>query len=226
MKHTMALAGAWLLLLSHGAQAQSGETYQPSGLRPFIGVGFTSGGDTLIPVTLTPEGSTVQYREHVSSGGGLDLRVGVSRRLGTLPLSLQVAGAYHNDQVNGIKGEKVRFRRMPIEATLMWHATDRTRIGFGVRKATHPVFKADNVTCGTESGATVNCSGKATLKSNVGVILEAEYALTPGWGLKARYVWESYRIKQATPAWIPGIVEQEEKFEANHLGLLSVWYFD
>lgn len=185
--------------------------------RPFVGLGFTSGGDTLLKVNLVPKGgSGPTYREDVSSGGGIDLRFGFSRRLDELPLTLQVAGAYHNDQVNGIEGEKIRFRRMPLEATLLWHATERARVGFGVRKATHPVFKLDNVKFNVD-GQQVRVSGEADLKASTGFIVEAEYALTPSWGLKGRYVFESYRYRDDP---------QGEKFEANHLGVMSVWYFD
>jgi hypothetical protein len=192
-----------------------------SGWQPFVGLGFTSGGDKIARINLVPESGTgPTYQEDVSSGGGIDLRVGLSRRLGELPVTLQIAGAYHSDQVNGIRGEKIRFRRMPVEASLLWHATDRTRIGFGVRKATHPVFKLDNTSC-------ASCNGTAHFKSNVGVVLEVEYALTSSWGLKARYVMESYRVQSAPAALLKdGSLTLEEKFEANHLGVMSVWYFD
>ena len=191
--------------------------------RPFVGLGFTSGGDKIARINLVPvSGSGPTYQEDVSSGGGIDLRFGFSRRLGELPLTLQLAGAYHNDQVNGIDGEKIRFRRFPLEATLLWHATERTRIGFGVRKATHAAFKLDNTTCGGAS-----CEGTARFKSNVGVILEAEYALTPNWGLKARYVVESYRVKNGPQFLLDNrALTLEQKFEANHLGVMSAWYFD
>ena len=46
---------------------------------------------------------------------------------------------------------------------------------------------------------------------------EAEYALTPSWGLKGRYVFESFRPRNQPDG---------EQFEANHLGVMSVWYFD
>ncbi|WP_290904904.1 hypothetical protein [Aquabacterium sp.] len=224
MRHFRAMVACALSLAAASCWADGFDTASSrNSWRPFVGLGFTSGGDTLLKVNLVPQGgSGPTYREDVSSGGGIDLRFGFSRRLGELPLTLQLAGAYHNDQVNGIEGEKIRFRRMPIEATLLWHATDRTRIGFGVRKATRPVFKLDNTTC---SGA--SCTGTAHFKSNIGLILEAEYALTPGWGLKARYVVESYRVKNAPQILLDkGALTLEEKFEANHLGVMSVWYFD
>ncbi|MBT9610732.1 hypothetical protein [Aquabacterium sp.] len=218
MRHIRAMVACALSLAAASSFADGFETPSTrNSWRPFVGLGFTSGGDTLLKVNLVPRGGNgTTYREDVSSGGGIDLRIGFSRRLGELPLTLQLSGAYHNDQVNGIEGEKIRFRRMPIEATLLWHATDRTRIGFGVRKATRPVFKLDNVKFDVD-GQRVTASGQASLKASTGFIVEAEYALTPSWGLKGRYVFESYRYREDP---------QGEKFEANHLGVMSLWYFD
>lgn len=229
MRHTCAWAACALsaAVISTTPSTALAQTSDAHGVRdswrPFVGLGFISGGDKLARINLVPvNGSGPTYQEDVSSGGGIDLRLGVSQRLGDLPLTLQLAAAYENDQVNGIRGEKARFRRMPLEASLLWHATDRTRIGFGVRKATHPVFKLDNTTCGGTS-----CAGTAHFKSNVGAILEAEYALTTSWSLKARYVVESYRVKNAPQILLDnGLLTLEEKFEANHLGVMSVWYFD
>lgn len=218
MRHFRAMVACALSLTAASSFADGFDTLSTrNSWRPFVGLGFTSGGDTLLKVNLVPKGgSGPTYREDVSSGGGIDLRFGFSRRLDELPLTLQLAGAYHNDQVNGIEGEKIRFRRMPLEATLLWHATERARIGFGVRKATHPVFKLDNVKFNV-GGQQVRVSGEADLKASTGFIVEAEYALTPSWGLKGRYVFESYRYRDDP---------QGEKFEANHLGVMSVWYFD
>jgi len=222
MRHFRAMVACALSLAAASSFADGFDTASSrNSWRPFVGLGFTSGGDKIARINLVPvSGSGPTYQEDVSSGGGIDLRLGFSRRLGELPLTLQLTGAYHNDQVNGIRGEKARFRRLPLEATLLWHATDRTRIGFGVRKATHAVFKFDNTAC-------TSCNGTAHFKSNVGAILEAEYTLTPSWGLKARYVVESYRVKNAPQALLDGgLLTLEEKFEANHLGVMSVWYFD
>lgn len=218
MRNIRAMAACALSLAATSTWANGFDTLETrDSWRPFVGLGFTSGGDTMLKVNLVPkDGSGSTYREDVSSGGGLDLRAGVSRRLGELPLTAQFAVAFHNDQVNGIAGEKARFRRVPIEATLLWHATDRARIGFGVRKALRPTFKVDNVKFAVD-GQEVTASGKFDFKSSVGIIVEAEYALTPSWGLKGRYVFESYRLRNDP---------QGERFDANHLGVNSVWYFD
>lgn len=219
MRHFRAMVACALSLAAASSFADGFDTTSShNSWRPFVGLGFTSGGDTMLKVNLVPQGgSGTTYREDVSSGGGIDLRFGFSRRLGELPLTLQLAGAYHNDQVNGIEGSKYRFRRIPLEATLLWHATDRTRIGFGVRKATHAALKIDNGRFTTAQGTEITVSGKDALKASTGFIVEAEYALTPSWGLKGRYVFESYRYRDDP---------QGEKFEANHLGVMSLWYFD
>lgn len=219
MRNIRATAACALSLAAASTWANGFDTLETrNSWRPFAGIGFTSGGDTMLKVNLVPEGgSGTTYREDVSSGGGLDLRAGVSRRLGELPLTAQFAVAFHNDQVNGLEGRKYRFRRMPLEATLLWHATDRTRIGFGVRKATNATLKIDNGRFTTPQGLEFIISDKAALKASTGFIIEAEYALTPSWGLKGRYVFESYRFRDDP---------QLRRFDANHLGVSSVWYID
>lgn len=227
MRKTTVLACllAALAPLSHAEGADS--AHNPPGLRPFLGLGFTSGGDTITPVILSTPNNAKQYRESISAGGGLEFRAGASYRLPGQPFSIQAAAALHNDQTSGINGEKQRFRRIPVELTVLWHATDRTRIGFGVRKATHAVFKMDNTRCGATQETATDCSGKARMKSNVGFLLEAEYAVLPNWSLKARYVFESFRVKDASGPWLEeGRVLLDEKFEANHIGIQSVWYLN
>lgn len=218
MRKNLLLAGV-LATLATCAQAQDapGAEHNPTGLRPFIGLGFTSGGDSLQKITVTTQGSSTQYRENISAGGGWDLRAGLSQKLGSLPLSAQVAVAYHIDQDAGLGGTKYKFRRVPLEASLLWHATDRTRIGFGVRKSTHAVNKITKGQFRLSNGSTVVVNGQDTLKGNLGWILEAEYAVTPNWSLKGRYVFEQFSYRDAPEA---------EKVDADHLGVHSIWYFN
>jgi len=219
MRHLRAMVACAMSLAATGSFAEGFNNLSArSGWQPFVGLGFTSGGDTFLKVRVVPvSGNGPTYREDVSSGGGIDLRLGASRRLGDLPLTVQFTGAYHNDQVSGIEGSKYKFRRLPVEATLLWHATDRARIGFGVRKATNATFKIDNGQFTNAQGTEITYSGQARLKASTGFVVEAEYAMTPTWGLKGRYVFESYRFRDDP---------QGEKLEANHLGVMSVWYFD
>jgi hypothetical protein len=103
---------------------------------------------------------------------------------------------------------------VPVEATLMWHATDRARIGFGLRKSTQPTVKIDN---GRLVGETARFSGKFDMTSSTGFLIEAEYAATPNWSLKGRYVYETFRFKDAP---------ERDKVKGDHFAVQSVWYLN
>lgn len=216
------LAACLLSTFVATAGAQSADAgYSPKGLRPFIGIGLAAGGDTLLRVQDTIEGASTGKQSNIRAGDGLDLRVGLSMRLGDLPLSLQTAVVYHNDQTNGIDDTKYRFRRIPVEATLLWHATDRARIGFGVRKSTNPVVKIDN---GRLSGETTRFDAKINMKSSIGFLIEGEYAVTPGWSLKGRYVYESFRTRDTDNPANVLLENGNDKHKGDHFAIQSVWY--
>lgn len=211
----MLLAACLLTTFVATAAAQSTESaYSPKGLRPFIGIGLAAGGDTLLRVQNDAEGASSKDVTNIRAGDGLDLRLGLSMKLGELPFSVQTAVAYHNDQSNGQDNTKYRFRRVPVEATLMWHATDRARIGFGLRKSTQPTVKIDN---GRLVGETARFSGKFDMTSSTGFLIEAEYAATPSWSLKGRYVYETFRFKDAP---------ELDKVKGDHFAVQSVWYLN
>ena len=81
------LAACLLPLLACSAAAQSGDEspYLPKGLRPFIGIGLSTGGDTLMRVQNDAEGASANDITRIRAGDGLDLRVGLSLRLGNPP---------------------------------------------------------------------------------------------------------------------------------------------
>lgn len=214
MRKTL-LAACLLSTFVATAGAQSTDaSYSPKGLRPFIGIGLAAGGDTLLRVQNDAEGASSNDITNIRAGDGLDLRFGLSMKLGDLPWSLQTAVAYHNDQSNGQDNTKYRFRRFPIEATMLWHATDRARIGFGVRKSTRPTVKIDN---GRLAGDSTRFDAKYAMKASTGFIVEAEYAATPSWSLKGRYVYETYRYKDFPEA---------DTVKGDHIAIQSVWYLN
>ncbi|MFT3859407.1 MAG: hypothetical protein QM742_18540 [Aquabacterium sp.] len=184
------------------------------GLRPFIGAGYTWGGDTMQAWDIVPvDGSgSYRYEEDVSAGAGLDLRVGLSYRLGTSPFTLQASVAHHIDQTHGISS-RAYFRRVPAEILLQWHASEQWRLGMGVRRSLSATEKSHGGTCGGDPCPEY----RLKLKSNTGVVIEAEYMATPNWGIKARYVWEEYRYKIAPDA---------VKYEGDHFGVMTNYYFD
>jgi hypothetical protein len=216
--HTMActLVAAVSIATASAAHAQDA-AYNPTGWRPFVGVGFTTGGTTLLRVNVIEQGTSSAFREDISAGGGFELRLGASRRLGELPFSLQLSAGLHNDQQAGVDGTKYKFRRVPLEALLQWHATPRARLGFGVRKANHALFKVTNGRGRDANGNTVSgINFSVSLKPSLAWVLEAEYALTPGWSVKGRYVDEHFTVR----------APDGERIEAKHMGLQSVWYVD
>lgn len=218
MRNTL-LTACMLSTFAATAGAQSTESvYQPMGFRPFIGVGLAAGGDTLLSVRNDADGARANDVSNIRAGDGLDLRLGLSKRLGNLPFSVQAVVAYHNDQTNGQDNTKYRFRRYPIEATLLWHATDRARIGFGVRKSTNPVVKIDN---GRQSGNPNRINAQIDMKSSIGFIVETEYAVTPNWSLKGRYVYETFRERDPQGPLLEG-----EKAKGDHVAIQSVWYLN
>jgi hypothetical protein len=211
MRRALALA----LALGAATLPALAEDSHGKGLRPFIGLGFTSGGDTVTSVTTTVKGTSTQYSDDLSAGGGIDLRLGLSYRLGALPWTVQGSWGIHNDQSNGVDGERYSFRRYPVEAQLQWHATDRAKIGFGLRKATRPVLSIVN---GSSGDTRLSINERYTFKSSVGVFVEGEYAVTPSWAFKLRYVHENFKL--------PVEGEADLKYEGDHLGLLTVFYFN
>lgn len=178
-------------------------------LRPFVGIGYSWGGDTILPVTLVTIGTGTRYREDVSAGAGLDLRAGLDYRLSGAPVSVQASIGQHNDEVNGLEGETAKFRRNPIELLAYWHGTPSTRVGFGVRRATRATYSL--------YGGSVSTPLKTHFKASTGIVLEGEYFIAPSWSVKARYVHETFRSTDATP---------ELRFDGSHLGLLTQFYFN
>lgn len=212
------LAACLLSATAFSAAAQNADgAHSPRGLRVFLGGGLSTGGDTLLRVQNVAQGARANDVTPIRAGDGLDLRVGLSMRLGDLPWSLQAVAAYHNDQTNDDES-KYRFRRLPVEATLLWHATDRARIGFGVRKALQPKVKISNGRSTDANGNPITGINRSyDMKASTGLIIEGEYAVTPNWSLKGRYVYETYRYKD---------FPEEDKAKGDHVALQSVWYLN
>lgn len=215
MRRALALA----LALSAATSTVLAEDNNGHGLRPFASVGFTWGGQTILPVTITPQGTTTHYEEDISAGSGLALQLGLSYRLGEAPVALQASIGYHNDQAHGLDGQ-ASFRRRPVELLVQYLATDHLRIGFGARRSLKARFAARGGTC-TENGTSGPCEPiSAHLKGSTGVVLEAEWMATPSWGLKARWVHESFHFEDDT------IYDSQRKFKGDHFGLMTSYYFN
>ncbi|NBD21665.1 outer membrane beta-barrel protein [Aquabacterium fontiphilum] len=222
------IALATLVALSLGssafAQTQTGHS-DGLRLRPMLGIGYTWGGDTITPVTVYDlDDGKKMYDTDVDAGAGLDLRAGVELSHPGSPFSLQLALAFHVDGYGGKNGAAGEFRRIPLEAVLRWRAADRVQLGFGVRKAAYSAFRVNDESCPEEE---CGGGGRIHYRSNVGLVLEAEYALTPDWGLRARYVRETYKVSKEDASLTANFpwAEKGYKVRGDHFGLMSVWYF-
>lgn len=173
-------------------------------LKPFVGIGLTFGGEDLATAEYS-NGSTYT----VTTGGLVDFRAGLEYRLINSPWALQAVLGYHTDSSNATNG-KFQFSRIPVELIAMADMSDQWRIGFGLRKAS----SAKVSTSGDAVGQTV-FGRSTTFVSNLGVLFQAEYRVTPNFGLQARYVNERYQIKFSQPQEVDG----------SHAGIFGVLYF-
>ena len=206
------------LLLSSPVSAQAVDGLH---LRPVLGLGYGWGGDTITPVTVVPQGTTIEYDETIKAGTGIDLRAGIELAFPKTPFALQLALAYQNDGVAGLDNKNINFRRVPVELIGYWRVAPQVRIGFGARKAAHASLRVSQAYCADiNEGLEFGFPCTIDYKSNVGVVIEGEYALTPGWALRARYVRETFEIKNADDRALLG----DGKVRGDHLGILSVWY--
>ncbi|MGE5452205.1 MAG: hypothetical protein ACM3VZ_10240 [Acidobacteriota bacterium] len=197
------------LALAQAAQAQ--EPLPDSKFRFLAGVGYTSGGDTLVNISLTPKnGSGPTYYEDLSGGAGIDLRLGAEFRPSTT-FRLQGMVAYHNDQANGVNAH-ASYRRVPVELLGHWRAGENWWLGGGIRKALYGTLDRE---AGFKSGGTTLPAEKWDIKFSTGLVLEAEYMMSKNWGLKMRAVKEKGRIEDET-----------EKFSGDHVGAILTYYFD
>ncbi len=216
MKSTLK-AAAFACALSTSAMAAD-TSNATGGVRPFVGIGYSSGGDTIMPVQITVTNSAgTQYREDISAGAGIEARAGLWFRPQGSAFSVRGSLGVHNDQSNGINNDQSFFRRYPIELQAIWHQSPQLSLGLGARKATRAVFGVNNATLSDGNGNTQqNVTFREKYKSSVGVVLEGEWAITPGWGLSLRYVRERFKTQDDAPETVKG----------DHVGLATQWYFN
>lgn len=189
-------------------------------LRPMLGLGYSWGGDTIMPVTIIPQGTSIQYQETIKAGSGIDLRAGVELGSPRSPFAVQLAVAYHNDGAGGLDNKHIDFRRVPLELIGYWRVSPQLRLGVGARKSTNASLRFSKNYCNqlklAFSDPELQCS--YGLKSSLGAIVEAEYELTPTWGLRARYATESFKFKEQEE------FETTKTIHGDHFGIMSVWY--
>lgn len=177
------------------AQAQA--PAPTNGLRPFLGMGLTFGGDDLQTVAYT-DGSS----ETVKAGGVVQLTGGVDYRINS-EFSLQTSISYHVDSTSGSNGS-VTFSRIPLELIGYYNVSNEWRIGVGARYVSSVKLSGSGV---------INYVG-ASYDNTVGALVEGEYLVNDKLGLKIRYVSEKY-----TNSW------DKTKKSGNHIGGFANYYF-
>ena len=199
------LAGTGLVAAQGGAQAQAyPETYlilpappPPSPARFLIGMGLSGGGDELASARAA-NGTT----EHIHAGGLVYFTAGIDYHL-TPELSLQGTVNYHVDSATTRNGGDIRFERFPIELIGYYQPNPLFRIGGGVRYTSSPKLTGSSVASGRD----------ISFDNTTSAVVEAEYFADPEFGIKLRYVHETFKAG--------GI----GKVDGSHVGLSANYYF-
>jgi hypothetical protein len=192
MKKSLAIVCLAALTAATGAaHAQSG------GARGILGLGITTGGDTLASVTFT-DGTTTD----IKGGGVVHLYGGVEIPVGPT-VSMQATLGYHVDDTGGASNGSLRFSRYPLELLAHVYINPNVRIGGGARFVNSAKLTGSGVLSGIE----------AEFDSTIGAVLEGEYLVTPNIGLKLRAVSEKYKPKGG------GL-----STDGNHVGFYFNWY--
>ncbi|WP_028101409.1 outer membrane beta-barrel protein [Pseudoduganella violaceinigra] len=194
MKKFVFAVGA--LFATMGAAYAQSQVTQPSAVSFLAGMGISGGGDNLATARFTNGTS-----QKIKAGGGFYFTTGVNYQM-TQEFSLQGTVNFHVDDTSANNGS-IKFQRFPLEVLGYYHINDQLRIGAGLRYV---------------SGAKLSSSGAAEgyntkFDDTLSSVAEAEYFWVPNFGMKLRYVKETFKA--------PGIRD----VKANHVGISGNIYF-
>jgi hypothetical protein len=193
----IALSGAALLALVAASSAHA-QTATGSGVRPFLGLGVSFGGDKLAGVTYT-NGSTA----NLHAGGTTDFRAGIDWRAPGSKFGVQASVGYFTDKANASNGS-ISFNRTPLEVMGNWMVGDSYRAGFGLRRVGNGKLSG--------SGAGSNL-GSTSFKGSTGLLGEWEWLYGQNVGIAVRYVSEKYTAPNGV------------KVDGSHGGFRLNYYF-
>lgn len=175
------------------AQAQAPA---PGPVQFFAGIGISGGGDDLATAEYTNGRS-----QDIKAGGGVYFTAGANYRVSPA-FSVQGSLNFHVDDTNADNGS-IKFKRFPVEVLGYYHLNDAWRVGAGVRYV---------------SGAKLSSSGAAAglglkFDNTVSGVVEAEYFWSPQFGVKLRYVNETFEAARSRDV------------KASHVGISANYYF-
>ena len=171
---------------------------QKKPFRYLVGMGFTSGGDTLFDASYS-DGST----DSVTAGGELMFYGGVDYRLNDV-VSLQGTLGYHFDSTKPATNGEVSFNRWPLELLAYYHVKESFRLGGGFRIINNPKLE----------GSGIASSVSESYANTMGLVIEGEYLVGPTFGIKLRHVSEKYKVSGGSSS-----------IDGSHLGILASFYF-
>jgi hypothetical protein len=178
------------------AQAQTAAPGpQPVPVRFLLGVGLSGGGDKLVSAQYA-DGSTAEIR----AGGLVYLTAGVDYWIAP-QFSLQGTINYHVDDASAWNGD-LKFERFPIELIGYYQPNPVFRVGGGVRYVISPKLSSN----GNAPEANAN------FDNTTSAVVEAEYFVDPTFGVKLRYVNETYKARG-------------REIDGSHVGISANFYF-
>jgi hypothetical protein len=191
------LAMAALYATMGASQAQNAPAAPGSAPFSFVaGVGGSVGGDDLATAQFTNGSSAT-----IKAGGGLYLTAGANYRLNP-QFSVQGTLNFHRDNSSANNGN-MKFQRFPIELLGYYHVGNAWRVGGGLRYVTSAELSSSGVVAGLNLKFDNTTSG----------VVEAEYFWTPKFGMKMRYVNETFKAAGY------------REVKASHFGISGNYYF-
>jgi hypothetical protein len=193
------VAFSLIALTAAMAQAQTSETPVASSAGSthfFVGLDAGGGGNTLADVPYT-NGSS----QAIKAGGGVQFKGGIEYRF-TPSVAMRGSLGYEVDTTHATNGS-VTFSRWPLEVIALWSASEKIRVGAGVRKVTSAKLESDGV---------ASSVGNHSYDSDPGLVLEAEYLLGSHAGISLRAMSDKYTY-------------QGKSIDGNHVAVGVNWYF-
>jgi len=159
------------ILLGSAAAAQAND------VRPMIKAAADFGGDTLVTVVFT-DGTreTIKANELLSLGGG----VSIVNAAGDI--EAEVTLSYKFALISASNGD-VTFSRWPLDA-LVFYRLPELRLGGGLTYHINPKLSGSGVASGID----------ATFDNALGLLLQADYRVTPKINLGIRYTSLDYKV--------------------------------
>jgi hypothetical protein len=147
-------------------------------VRPLLKAGYDAGGETLATVVFTSGD-----RENIKANEGFYVGGGAAILDEARSMEYQVTVAYKFELIDANNGD-VEWTRIPLEALAFYRFT-RVRVGGGLAYHLNPRLEGSGVVGGLD----------VKFKNALGLVLQADWLITPKIALGARYTALEYDAK-------------------------------